>query len=91
MLDKIVGTGVYKASVSEMKHEKDAEEYINLLRDRYKFIVFEFTKDGEFFLNSQLFKLIHIKPKSVIEKEKVLALFLAEKSNLIQKNREFLD
>ncbi len=85
MIDKIVGTGVYKASVSEMKHEKDAEEYINLLRDRYKFIVFEFSKDDEFFLNSQLFKLIHIKPKSVIEKEKVLALFLAEKSNLIQK------
>lgn len=85
MIDKIVGTGVYKASVSEMKHEKDAEEYINLLRDRYKFIVFEFSKDDEFFLNSQLFKLIHIKPKSVIEKEKVLALFLAERSNLIQK------
>lgn len=85
MIDKIIGTGVYKASVSEMKHEKDAEEYINLLRDRYKFIVFEFSKDDEFFLNSQLFKLIHIKPKSVIEKEKVLALFLAEKSNLIQK------
>lgn len=85
MLDKIVGTGVYKASISEMKHKKDAEEYINLLRDRYKFIVFEFSKDDDFFLNSQLFKLIHIKPKSVIEKEKVLALFLAEQSNLIQK------
>lgn len=85
MLDKIVGSGVLKASIAEMKHEKDAEEYINLLRDRYKFIVFEFSKDDEFFLNSQLFKLIHIKPKSVIEKEKVLALFLAERSNLIQK------
>lgn len=85
MIDKVIGTGVYKASVSEMKHEKDAEEYINLLRDRYKFIVFEFSKDDEFFLNSQLFKLIHIKPKSVIEKEKVLALFLTERSNLIQK------
>ncbi len=85
MIDKIVGSGVYKASVSEMKHEKDAEEYIDILRDRYKFIVFEFSKDDDFFLNSQLFKLIHIKPKSVIEKEKVLALFLAEQSNLIKK------
>lgn len=85
MIDKIVGSGIYKASVSEMKHEKDAQEYIDILRDRYKFIVFEFSKDDDFFLNSQLFKLIHIKPKSVIEKEKVLALFLAEQSNLIKK------
>ena len=41
MLDKIVGSGVLKASVAEMKHEKDAEEYIALLREKYKFIAYD--------------------------------------------------
>lgn len=84
LFDEVVGSGVYKASVAQMKHEKDALEYIEILREKYKFAVFDFSSDDEFYLNSQLFKLIHIKPTSVVEKEKVLGLFLEGPINFLK-------
>lgn len=84
MVDKIIGTGVYKASISTMKHEKDAKEYIELLRKKYKVAVFECFDEKDYFLNSLLFKIIKIKPKSFIEKEKTLGLMLLEDTNFLK-------
>lgn len=88
MLDNVVGSGVYKISVSEMQREKDALDYINLLKEKYNFVVFSFSKKSEFFFNTQLFKVIHIKPKRIIEKEKLFGLFLTEKTNFLTNELE---
>lgn len=84
LMDKIIGTGVLKASIAEMKHEKDANEYIDILRNKYKFIAIDFLKEEDYFLNPMLFKIIKVKPKSYIEKEKTIGLFLIESSNFIR-------
>ena len=67
-----------------MKHEKDAKEYIELLRKKYKVAVFECFDEKDYFLNSLLFKIIKIKPKSFIEKEKTLGLMLLEDTNFLK-------
>lgn len=84
MIDKIIGNGVNKATISTMKHRKDAEEYIELLRKKYKVAVFECFDEKDYFLNSLLFKIIKIKPKSFIEKEKTLGLMLLENTNYLK-------
>ena len=84
MLDKIVGSGVNKASIAEMKHEKDAEEYIALLREKYKFAAFDCFKDEDYFLCPTLFKIIKVNPKSYVEKKKVYGLVLLEYTNLLK-------
>lgn len=84
IIDKIIGSGVNKATISTMKHEKDAKEYIELLRKKYKVAVFECFDEKDYFLNSLLFKIIKIKPKSFIEKEKTLGLMLLEDTNFLK-------
>lgn len=84
MIDKIIGSGVLKASITEMKHDKDALEYIELLRTKYKFAAFEFYKLEDYFTNPLLFKIIKVNPKSYVEKEKVYGLVLLEDTNLLQ-------
>lgn len=84
MLDKIVGSGVNKASIAEMKHEKDAEEYIALLREKYKFATFDCFREEDYFTNPLLFKIIKVNPKSYVEKKKVYGLVLLEDTNLLK-------
>ncbi|MBD8923579.1 recombinase family protein [bacterium] len=88
MVDKIIGTGVYKASISTMKHEKDALEYIELLKKKYKIMVYTLSEDYDYYLDVLLFKIIKVKPKSVIEKEKTIYLYLTEPTNLLKKVSE---
>ena len=88
MVDKIIGTGVYKASISTMKHEKDALEYIELLKKKHKIIVYTLSEDYDYYLDVLLFKIIKVKPKSVIEKEKTIYLYLTEPTNLLKKVSE---
>ncbi|MEG0408546.1 MAG: recombinase family protein [Bacilli bacterium] len=84
MIDDILGNGVNKVSIAEMKHEKDALEYIELLRKQYKFAVFDFYKLEDYCLNPFLFKIIKVNPKCVAEKKKVLGLFLLEPSAILE-------
>ncbi len=84
MLDKIVGSGVNKASISEMKHEKDVQEYIALLREKYKFAAFDCFKEEDYFTNPLLFKIIKVNPKSYVEKKKVYGLVLLEYTNMLK-------
>lgn len=84
MIDDVLGSGVNKLSIAEMKHEKDALEYIELLRKQYKFAVFDFYKLEDYCINPLLFKIIKVNPKCVAEKKKVFGLFLLESSNLIK-------
>lgn len=88
MVDKIIGTGVYKASISTMKHEKDALEYIELLKKKHKIMVYILSEDYDYYLDVLLFKIIKVKPKSVIEKEKTIYLYLTEPTNLLKKVSE---
>lgn len=88
MIDKIIGTGVYKASISTMKHEKDALEYIELLKKKHKIMVYTLSEDYDYYLDVLLFKIIKVKPKSVIEKEKTIYLYLTEPTNLLKKVSE---
>lgn len=84
MIDKIIGSGVNKLSITEMKHDSDAMDYIELLRTRYKFITCDFYKFEDYFTNPLLFKIIKVNPKSYIEKAKVYGLFLVEQTNLLK-------
>lgn len=84
MLDKIVGSGVNKASIAEMKHEKDAKDYIALLREKYKFAAFDCFREEDYFTNPLLFKIIKVNPKSYVEKKKVYGLVLLEDTNLLK-------
>lgn len=88
MVDKIIGTGVYKASISTMKYEKDALEYIELLKKKHKIMVYTLSEDYDYYLDVLLFKIIKVKPKSVIEKEKTIYLYLTEPTNLLKKVSE---
>ena len=88
MIDKIIGNGVYKASISTMKHEKDALEYIETLKKKHKLSVYALSEDYDYFLDDMLFKVIKVKPKSAIEKEKTIYLYLDEPTNLMKKVRE---
>ena len=88
MIDKIIGNGVYKASISTMKHEKDALEYIEILKKKHKLSVCALSEDYDYFLDEMLFKVIKVKPKSAIEKEKTIYLYLDEPTNLMKKVRE---
>ncbi len=88
MVDKIIGTGVYKTSISTMKHEKDALEYIELLKKKHKIMVYTLSEDYDYYLDVLLFKIIKVKPKSVIEKEKTIYLYLTEPTNLLKKVSE---
>lgn len=88
MVDKIIGTGVYKASISTMKHEKDALEYIELLKKKHKIMVYTLSEDYDYYLDVLLFKIIKVKQKSVIEKEKTIYLYLTEPTNLLKKVSE---
>lgn len=74
----------------EMKHEKDAEEYIALLREKYKVLVYDCFQEEDYFLTQLLFKVINIKPKSFTEKEKTLGLMLLEQTNLLKKVQKFM-
>lgn len=78
LFDEIIGSGVYKASVSEMKHEKDALEYIELLKEKYKFDIIDYLDEEDYFVNPWLFKIIKVNPKSCIENSKVIGLWLLD-------------
>ncbi len=45
MIDKIIGNGVFKVSVIEVKRGKDAIDYIELLRTKYKFATFSLEEN----------------------------------------------
>ena len=45
MIDKIIGNGVFKVSVIEVKRGKDAIDYIELLRTKYKFTTFSLEEN----------------------------------------------
>lgn len=74
--------GVLLVGIEE--YEKDALEYIELLRKQYKFAVFDFYNLEDYYSNPLLFKIIKVNPKCVAEKKKVFGLFLLESSNLIK-------
>lgn len=76
MIDDILGSGINKVSITEVKHEKDALEYINLLSEKYKFTVWDWLKEEEYYLSPSLFKIIKVNPTSVVEKKKVFGLIL---------------
>lgn len=84
MIDKIIGSGVNKASITEMKHDKDAIDYIELLRTKYNIIAFDCFKEEDYFTNPLLFKIIKVNPKSYVEKKKVYGLLLVEDTNLLK-------
>lgn len=83
LLDKVLGSGVNKMTYCEVKHEKDAQEYIDLLRKKYKFVKVDFCEEEDYFLNPLLFKIIKVNPKSVVEKKKTIGLFLIEPSKIL--------
>lgn len=84
MIDKIIGSGVLKASIIEVKHDKEALDYIELLRTKYKFAAYDFYDIEDYYTNPLLFKIIKVNPKSCVEKKKVYGLVLLEYTNLLK-------
>ena len=84
MIDKIIGSGVLKASITEVKHDKDALDYIELLRTKYKFAAYDFYDIEDYYTDPLLFKIIKVNPKSCVEKKKVYGLVLLEYTNLLK-------
>ena len=78
VIDKCLGKGVYKITTSEMKHEKDALEYIEILKKKYNFSVIEWEDDEDWFLIDSLFKIIKVNPPSLAKKKKIFGLYLKE-------------
>ncbi len=76
IIDKYFGKGVYKITTSEMKNEKDALEYIKILKKKYNFSVIEWEDDEDWFLIDNLFKIIKVKPTSLAKKKKIFGLYL---------------
>ena len=50
IIDKYFGKGVYKTTISEMKNEKDALEYIEILNKKYNFSIIEWEDDEDWLL-----------------------------------------
>lgn len=84
MIDKIIGSGVLKASITEVKHDKEALDYIELLRTKYKFAAYDFYDIEDYYTNPLLFKIIKVNPKSCVEKKMVYGLVLLEYTNLLK-------
>ena len=84
MIDKIIGNGVFKASITEVKHDKDAIDYMELLKTKYKFAAFDCFNEEEYYTNPLLFKIIKVTPKSYVEKKKVYGLVLLEYTKLLK-------
>lgn len=84
MIDKIIGSGVLKASITEVKHDKEALDYIELLRTKYKFAAYDFYDIEDYYTSPLLFKIIKVNPKSCVEKKKVYGLVLLEYTNLLK-------
>lgn len=84
MIDKTIGSGVLKASITEVKHDKEALDYIELLRTKYKFAAYDFYDIEDYYTNPLLFKIIKVNPKSCVEKKKVYGLVLLEYTNLLK-------
>ena len=84
MIDKIIGSGVLKASITEVKDDKDALDYIELLRTKYKFAAYDFYDIEDYYTDPLLFKIIKVNPKSCVEKKKVYGLVLLEYTNLLK-------
>lgn len=77
-IDTVSGYGKYKSSVSHMKTKEEAEQYIDMLRERYNFKVFEFNdkETGHWF--EEAFKFIIVNPRKAIEKYRCYELVLCE-------------
>lgn len=77
-IDNVVGDGWNKSSISYMKTKEDAERYIDMLRERYNFKVFEFNdkESGHWF--EEAFKFIVVKPRKAIEKYRCYELVLCD-------------
>lgn len=84
MIDKIIGSGVLKASITEVKHDKEALDYIELLRTKYKFAAYDFYDIEDYYTSPLLFKIIKVNPKSCVEKKMVYGLVLLEYTNLLK-------
>lgn len=78
VIDKHLGKGVYKITTSEIKNEKDALEYIEILKKKYNFSVIEWEDDEDWFLIDSLFKIIKVNPTSLAKKKKIFGLYLKE-------------
>ena len=78
VIDKYLGKGIYKITTSEMKNEKDALEYIEILKKKYNFSVIEWEDDKDWFLMDSLFKIIKVNPTSLAKKKKIFGLYLKE-------------
>lgn len=78
VIDNISGSGKYKSSVSYMNTKEEAENYINLLRKKFNFKVFEFNdkETGHWF--EEAFKFIVVDSPKVIEKYRCYELVLCE-------------
>ena len=88
-MDEIIGNSVCRTSYTTMKNEKDALEYINLLKKKYDITYCEtlesrksdidmLWEDG-LVLTPLMFKIIRIRPKNLVEDFKTYILSIKPK------------
>jgi len=80
MIDTVIGKGLLKTSITNVKNEKDAFDYIEILKMKYNFEIIEWEDDEDWFLFPTLFKIIKINPTSAAKKKRILGLYLKEKT-----------
>ncbi len=83
MIDKVLGKGINQMSVMEVKHDRDALDYINILKKQFNVMVINFDNsynenDNNNYLDPRLFKIIKVRPTRCVEKPKTYSLILAE-------------
>lgn len=74
MMDLVLDNSEHEVSATEFTSKKQADDYINVLKKKYDINVYD--KD-EYVFSEDLFKIIDIKSKNVVEKDTTLFLEIA--------------
>lgn len=74
MMDLVLDNSEHEVSATEFTSRKQADDYINILKKKYDINVYD--KD-EYIFSEDLFKIIDIKSKNVVEKDTTLFLEIA--------------
>ena len=76
MIDSNINYGNFRYSLSEFNSEKEAIKYIEILKKKFDFNIIDLSVDNQYYYSDNLFKIINVNPKRIIEKSKTFFLEL---------------
>ena len=76
MIDSNINYGNFRYSLSEFNSEKEAIKYIEILKKKFDFNIVDLSVDNQYYYSDNLFKIITVNPKRIVEKPKTIFLEL---------------